>query len=301
MTMKFYQKIERPDLHIGAVRQASPGQRKFGWFASSLRRGIGLMLCLCAVWMGLSSCTASHTADSDQELARAKKLIADGNFSEAFLQLNKALVEAPRDPQVHLNLGWLYLYTDNPVAAERELNAANQLAPDLADTYKLRGDLLSYKGSHSKTPAEAQRDQAAAVENFQQALQRDAKNYQTYYDMATSLSQINKNEEALAKLDEGFDHIPKRDLETQVNFQIASCSAEAKLKLYDDAIADCQQAYEFTNSPASRERIEAMIENMKLLNPNGASSLSPQEAPPSGSKAAREAEENAIINEAASD
>lgn len=255
----------------------------------------------CCLMPSLSGCKSSHSESTDAELARAKKLIADGNFNEAFLQLNRALAEAPRDPQVHLNLGWLYLYTDDPVNAERELGTAVSLAPDLADTYKLRGDLLSYKGQHEKNSEVAQREQLAAVENFKQALQRDSKNYQTYFDMAGSLAAMNRYEDALDKLDEGFNFIPKRDLETQVNFQIATCSAEAKLKRYEEAIADCQQAYEFTNSPVSKERIEAMIENMKLLNPNGVPALTPQEAPPEGSPAAKEAEEHAILNEAGSD
>jgi tetratricopeptide (TPR) repeat protein len=259
------------------------------------------MLAVCCLMLTMSSCKSNHSASADEELVRAKKLIADGNFNEAFLQLNRALADAPRDPQVHLNLGWLYLYTDDPVNAERELGSAANLAPDLADTYKLRGDLMSYKGQHNKTPAEAQREQLAAIDNFKQALQRDAKNYQTYFDMAGSLAAMNRYEDAMDKLDQGFEFIPKRDLETQVNFQIATCSAEAKLKRYEEAIADCQQAYEFTNSPVSRERIEAMIENMKLLNPNGVPSFTPQESPPQGSSAAKEAEEHALINEAASD
>lgn len=261
-----------------------------------------LVMAACWSLLCLSGCQSNHSTNADEELARAKKLIADGNFNEAFLQLNRALAEAPRDPQVHLNLGWLYLYTDDPANAERELGAAANLAPDLADTYKLRGDLLSYKGLHEKNADLSKREQTEAVDNFQKAIQRDAKNYQTYFDMANSLAAMNRYGDAIARLDQGFDFIPKRDLETQVNFQIATCSAEAKLKLYDEAIADCQQAYEFTNSPASRERIEGMIENMKLLNPKGVTTtLSPQEAPPEGSAAAKEAEEHAIINEAASD
>ena len=249
----------------------------------------------------LGGCKNDHSASTEQELARAKKLIADGNFNEAFLQLNKALADAPKDPQVHLNLGWLYLYTDDPTNAEKELSAVNSLAPELADTYKLRADLFSYKGEHEKNPAEAQRNQLAAVDNYQKALQRNPKNYETYFDMANSLAALNRYADALSKLDDGFDYIPKQDLETQVNFQIASCSAEAKLKLYDEAIADCQQAYEFTNNPTSKDRIESMIQNMRLMNPNGIPTLSPKEAPPEGSPEAKEAEERAIINEAASD
>ena len=262
---------------------------------------LALTFAMTCLALPLSACKNEHSDSADAELAKAKKLIADGNFNEAFLQLNRALADAPRDPQVHLNLGWLYLYTDDPVNAERELGTAANLAPDLADTYKLRGDLFSYKGQHEHNLVEAQHQQLAAVDSFQQALQRDPKNYQTYFDMAGSLAAMNRFEDAIAQLDQGFDYIPKQDLETQVNFQIATCSAEAKLKRYDEAIADCKQAYEFTNSPVSKERIEGMIENMKLLNTNGVPSLSSQEAPPEGSPEAKKAEEQAIINETAAD
>jgi tetratricopeptide (TPR) repeat protein len=254
-----------------------------------------------AAMAGLSGCKSNHSADAEQELARAKKLIAAGNFNEAFLQLNKALADAPRDPQVHLNLGWLYLYTDDPANAERELQMVENLAPDLADTYKLRGDFYSYKAQHDKTSEQAEQDQTTAVRNYEQALQRNPKSSQTYFDMANSLAALSRYEDALEALDKGFDYIPKQDLETQVNFQIASCSAEMKLKLYDEAIADCQQAYEFTNSPASKDRIESMIQNMKLMNPKGVPSLNSQQAPPEGSKEAREAEDQAIVNESAAD
>lgn len=266
-----------------------------------VRIGSVWLMVACVAGATLAGCKGENQVASDQEMAKAKRLIADGNFNEAFLQLNKVLSEAPKDPQVHLNLGWLYLYTDDPTNAERELRMVENLAPELADTYKLRGDLYSYKGEHDKTADETEHDQTAAIKNYEEALQRDPRNYQTYFDMATSLSALNRYDDALAKLDTGFDYIPKRDLETQVNFQIASCSAEAKLKLYDEAIADCQQAYEFTNSPTSKERIEEMIENMRLMNPNGIPALNNKEAPPEGSPEAKEAEEKAVMNEAASD
>ena len=251
--------------------------------------------------MALSGCKSDHSADADKELARAKKLIAEGNFNEAFMQLNKALADAPKDPEIHLNLGWLYLYTDDPANAEKELKMAENLAPDLADTYKLRGDFYSYKGERETNDMDAKADQDEAVKNYEQALQRDSKKYQTYFDLANSLAALGRYDDALGRLDEGFDYIPKKDLETQVNFQIASCSAEIKLKLYDEAIADCQQAYEFTNSPASKDRIEGMIQNMKLMNPNGIPALNKEEAPPEGSKEAKEAEDQAVVNESASD
>src|SRR5262249_26059715 len=131
-------------------------------------------------------------------------------------------------------------------------------------------------------------------------LAKDNRNYQTYFDLAGSLAALDRNGEVLEMLDKGFEYIPSKDLETQVNFEIASCAANAKLQQFEDAIADCQQAQRFTTNPASRERIEEMIENMKLMNPS-LRTLTPEEAPPADSKAAKNAEEQALINESSSD
>lgn len=263
----------------------------------ALNAGLAVLV---AVTLGLTGCSRSNNASTEQELARAKKLIAQGNYAEAFMQLNQALSEAPRDPNVHLNLGWLYLYTGDEAHAEQELQTAKGLAPELAETYHLQGSLYSYKAQQQKDPQAARRDQEAAVENFNMALQRDDKNYQTYFDLATSLAALDRSEDVLVALDKGFEYIPKQDLETQVNFQIASCAAHAKLQLFEEAIADCEQAQRFTSNPASRERIEEMVQNMKLMNP-GLRTLTPEEAPPEGSKEAKEAEEQAVINESATD
>jgi tetratricopeptide (TPR) repeat protein len=237
----------------------------------------------------LFGCKNSRASEASDELSRAKKLIAQGNYTEAFMQLNQALAEAPRDPNVHLNLGWLYLYTGDIANAQKELAAAEMLGPDLAETFHLKGALSAQNAQQAKTPEEARERQEVAVESYNKALERDSANHQTYFDLASSLSALGRYEETLSTLDKGFEHIPEKDLETQVNFQIASCSAEAKLQMFEEAIADCNQALEFTTSPASKERIEEMIENMKLMNPGLVD------------KATKEAEENAVLHEATAD
>jgi tetratricopeptide (TPR) repeat protein len=216
--------------------------------------------------------------DTDTQLEKAKKLIEQGNYEEAFMQLNHILAEAPQDPKVHLNLGWLYLYTDDPEHANTEWEKANKLAPDLAEVYHLKGALLSYQAQHEQesNPQASKEDYEGAVDLYNAALQKDPNNHQLYFDKANNLSALERNQEALDTLNKGFDHIPKKDLETQVNFQIATCAAEAKLQMYQDAIDDCRQAEEFTTSPTSRQRIEDMIENMKLMNPNLNTSETPE-------------------------
>lgn len=234
---------------------------------------------------------AQNTGENNPQLQHAKKLIEQGNFEAAFVELNKALQDAPKDPNVHLNLGWLYLYTDDVPNATSELAKAESLGPDLAETYHLRGALFSYQAQHQNDNARKESLQLAAIENFRKALEANDKNDQTYFDLATSLSAINRNEDALEVLDKGFEHIPDKDLEMQVNYQIATCAAHSKLQMYEEAIKDCQQALEFTHNPASRERIESMIENMKLMNPGLLEKMNAQQ----------QAEEQAVINESSSD
>ncbi len=246
--------------------------------------------------LSLTGCQNNASNGESAQLRKAKQLIEQGNFEEAFVELNQALDEAPKDPNLHINMGWLYLYTNDLENASKELTLAETLGPDLSETYHLRGALLNYQAQHSKDKEQARLLQEEAVQNFQQALKRDEKNNQTYLDLANSLSALNRQEDALTMLDKGFQYIPDKDLETQVNFQIATCAAEAQLQRYDEAIEDCNQALEFTTNPASRERITDMIENMKLMNPGLSQKIEAQQA-----EKDRQAEENAIIDTAASD
>lgn len=258
-----------------------------------------MLLCLL---FGLSGCkTPEKTAESNN-LGRVKTLIARGEYPEAFLQLNQALAEAPNDPAIHQNLGWLYLYTDDLPHVQQELSELEKLAPNQAETLHFRGAVAQYRAQRLSRPDEAKREHETAVADFRKALTKDPDNYRTYFDLAVSLNALNRSEEALDILDQGFDRIPRSDLDTQVDFQIASCDAHARLKMFDEAIADCQQAYEFASNPTDRERIEEMVQNMKLLNPDGfASSLesSPSRQSSDASSAAlRKAEEKAILDDA---
>lgn len=240
----------------------------------------------------LTGCNfAQHAGEDNPQLSHAKKLIEQGNFEAAFVELNKALQDAPKDPNVHLNLGWLYLYTDDTANATSELAKAEILGPDLAETYHLKGSLFSYQAQRQADKQKQESLQLAAIDNFRKAIERNNKNDQTYFDLATSLSAINRHAEALDVLNKGFEYIPDKDLEMQVNYQIATCAAYSRLQMYEEAVKDCQQALEFTHNPASRERIENMIESMKLMNPELVEKMQAQ----------KQAEENAILHEAASD
>jgi tetratricopeptide (TPR) repeat protein len=256
---------------------------------------IGLAVVLIVLLPGCGQ-GANGGNSANAQLERAKKLIENGNYEQAFMELNQALATAPLDPNVHLNLGWLYLYTDEPEHADQELKKAEELSPDMAEAYHLRGSLLSYHAQKEPDPAKSRQFQEDAMQNYRKSLERNDKSYQAYFDLATSQAAIGKYEEALETLDKGFEHIPANDLETQVNFQMSSCADNAALGLYEEAVADCKQALEFTNNPASRDRISEMIENMRLMNPAAVSRNEVNRVTPQG--AIHSAEEDAIIDDA---
>ncbi len=258
-------------------------------FAQPARLAMGLGLCLFV----LAGCQSTQTNEESPQLQKAKRLIEQGDFEAAFVQLNQALNEAPKDPNLHLNLGWLYLYTGDPDNAARELAKVESLAPNLAETFHLRGYLFSYRAQKSESGQQAERLQNEAITNFNQSLERDQKNSQTYFDLATSLTALNQDEKALTVLDNGFQYIPDDDLKTQVNFQVATCAARSRLQLYEEAIEDCNQALLFTTNPASKERITEMIENMKLMNPSLKDS--------GMKKNSQSPEEQAVLDESSSD
>jgi Flp pilus assembly protein TadD len=227
-------------------------------------------LSLCLFLTGCKSAQESSRANLDE----ARKLISQGSYAAAFLRLNQALSEAPRDPDVHLNLGWLYLYTNDDHRAEAEWRKAEELAPKRPDVDHLRGSILMDLAQQAESkgkPQEAGRLEKDAVVHLERALKGDSQNHQLYFDLANDLIALNETERALTVLDKGFDYIPKKDLETQVDFEVASCTAHAKLGRYEEAIEDCRQAEEFTPTEAGKQRIKDLIENMRLLNPPEAS------------------------------
>jgi tetratricopeptide (TPR) repeat protein len=232
-----------------------------------------MTLALIAFSSCLFACSNSDKEGSQVNLEEARQLIKQGSYAAAFLRLNHALEQAPRDPEIHLNLGWLYLYTNDDVRAENEWKKADELAPKRAEVAHLKGAILTdlaQRASQKKEMEESTRLYQQAVEYLERSLKENSKNYQTYFDLANAYLSLEEAQKALDALDTGFDHIPQHDLETQVEFEIASCTAHAKLGLYNEAIADCKQAEEFTSSAESKQRIHDLIEDMNLLNPPAA-------------------------------
>jgi tetratricopeptide (TPR) repeat protein len=235
------------------------------FYPEKLPRLTALLLTgILACSLALSGCKKQANPD---QLARAQKLIDQGNYDKALMELNQALAQAPNDPGVHQDLGWLYLFTGDIGKTRRELSQLEQLAPDAAETYHLRGALFHFVAQQAADPKDAHDAGEAAVTNLQAALEKDPNNDRTYLDLAGVLADMNRNESALDVLSKGFARIPDSDREMQANFEIASCSAHAELQMYEKAIAECKQALSITQNPESRQQIDDLIQNMQLMNP----------------------------------
>lgn len=194
----------------------------------------------------------SATSVGGSHLQQAEQLIKKGNFQSAYLHLTQALASAPRDPDIHLNLGWLYLYTDEPEKARDELKKVLAMAPDSPKGEHLKGAIYSY----------LQQDEDA-IQSYNQALKAENLSPQLHYDMANSLTRLNENHEALIEYKTALKLLPKADNPSQ--YQFAVCSTYYKLKNLQQAEAYCKQAAENATEPSEKERITDFIENLKLL------------------------------------
>ncbi len=226
---------------------------------SVLRRFL-VAVCAVVLMTTLPACKRTHGAarvpdgSSSAYLEQARDAMRKGDYEQAILSLQTALAKSPYDPEVHLNLGWLYLYTNEPGKTRQELVRLEALSPDPYKLAHLRGALYATLDQHPD-----------AIAWYKKALKGQGHNSKLYFDMATSLLALNRNQEALDMLDKGFEYIPQDDLQSHVNFALASCTANSRLKNFEAAITDCQHAAEFEQNPESRQRINEMIANMQLI------------------------------------
>jgi Tfp pilus assembly protein PilF len=79
-------------------------------------------------------------------LSDAKRLLQNGDIRAAHIQLRNAVKSDPQNPEAHLQLARVSLQLGDPIAAEREANAARdrgsdsrEVRPALAQAYMLQG------------------------------------------------------------------------------------------------------------------------------------------------------------------
>ncbi len=88
-------------------------------------------------WLGL--CPLAAHAD---DMATAHAALAKGDLRTAVVDLRKAVRGDPHNAEAHYWLGWVSLEMGDPVAAEREAEAAQQRGYDALPTTRLLGQAL---------------------------------------------------------------------------------------------------------------------------------------------------------------
>lgn len=189
-----------------------------------------------------------------QAIARAQGMMRIGNYKGAYEELTQALSLSPQDPFIHLNLGWLYLFTEEPDKATQELKKVLELEPDLPEASHLRGAIYSRLG---------QEEDALAAYN--QALPALANSPDLQFDRAKSLEALTRYPEALATLEKALAVAEQNKEPTLTRYHFAQCSVYYKMKQLKKAQTACDLAAEETPDPAERQRITDFSENLKLL------------------------------------
>jgi tetratricopeptide (TPR) repeat protein len=232
---------------------------------------IGSLACLFLIFntLLLSGCQATNSPlkstlqstarSSDDFLKLAKEAAEKGDYQAAFLNMTQALKMNPKDPDLYLNLGWLYLYTDEPDKAAESLEKLAEMSPNSKESHHLAGAIYQY----------LEQDQDAVTE-FEEALtiqtkQKETADSKLYFDLATSQHRLHQEKVAIETLNKGLALVSDSDINTRTNFLFSICSAEYALKAFSKALISCQKAMATTDDPEEKERITDFMENMKLL------------------------------------
>ncbi len=222
-----------------------------------LLKRISICLGLLLLVAGFGACgkmAQTSTKSPEEHLQIAQRLIEKGNFEKALKHLNQALSLSPEDPDIHLNLGWLYLYTGKLEDAKSELEIVSRAKPDSAKTQYLKGAIYSH--------LDQQQD---AVTYYLKALEQDTENTQLHFDTANSLVALNQYPEAIEHLKIGLDLTPQDNVGGRTNFLFALCSVHYKQKDFDQAYQYCEEAAEATPDPDEEDRIQDFIHQLKLV------------------------------------
>ncbi len=226
---------------------------------------IGVILSLSLLLIATSGCkTIKTTQDplrtADNHLARAKVLIEEGDFENAYLHLNQALALSPQDPAVYRNLGWLYIYTSQADKAKSELEKVLALEPNSPETNYLAGGIFAKLDQHKK-----------ALSYYEKALS-EADNVTPkwepsavfYFDEAQSYMALDRNDDAIKKLTYGISLLGDKDSRSKVNFYYTICTAFYRENEVEQAKHYCGRAAGASNNEEEKGLIEEFVHTMEL-------------------------------------
>jgi tetratricopeptide (TPR) repeat protein len=198
----------------------------------------------------MPGCQRAEQDSQQQLLEKARENLEAGNFNVALVQLSQALDQDPGNLEVHKNLAWLYLYTDNLEKASEEINTITRLDPDNSDLHYLRGYLY------------AELEQwVDALESYNEALKtEDVNNPNLHFDIATAFLAVNEPEAALKEFDLALRLQPGNS-----SYEFGKCMTYRQLKQYSEALQYCQDAKLHTDSAEEKSRIDEVMQSISLL------------------------------------
>jgi tetratricopeptide (TPR) repeat protein len=211
-----------------------------------------ILVCLLGMSVfGVAGCQSKPQLTHQERLQQAEEHLKSGQFHKALVELRQILKHDPQNIQVHVDLAWVYLYTDDMEKALEELQIIHELDSEYDKAYYLKGAIY-----HRLEQWED------ALENYNEALKSDINNPELHYDIANVFLKLNFPDAALKE----FDVALKLSPETSA-YQFGRCMAFRQMKQYNDAIGACEQAIasSLDQEKKEHERIQEVIEGIKLL------------------------------------
>ncbi len=209
-----------------------------------------LMLFLAtAAGLGWGGCQAQREPSRKEMLMQAEKDLQRGNYHRALTTLSRLMKDDPHNAQLHLDMAWVYLYTNQTEKAIQEVQRVQEQEPQNKGIYHIRGAIYQALGEH-----------VDALDDYNTALKYDINNPDLHGRVAEVFMALNEPEAALREYDVALRLQPEAG-----KYEFGRCMAYRRLQQNDKAIAACENALQLTPAEAEKAQIQEVIENMKLL------------------------------------
>jgi tetratricopeptide (TPR) repeat protein len=219
--------------------------------ALTLRQSVTLFLVILlgTSLAGLSGCTKQPTKTRAQLVTDAEAHLKAGELHKALTELSQALAADPSNVQVHVDLGWVYLYLGEVEKASAELQTIEKLAPKTDKAHYLRGSVYEKLGQW-----------VDALESYNEALKTDVNNPKLHFDIANVFLQLNSPDAALREFNVALRLDPENP-----TYAFGKCVAYRQLKHFGRAIQACKEARVHTDDPKEKASIEEVLQTIELL------------------------------------
>ncbi len=207
---------------------------------------LGFLLTGFLYWAG---CQPATHLSREKLLDNAEKDLDAGNFHKAMVELQEALNQDPQNIQVHLDLGWVALYTNQLDKAKKELQYVEQIQPSNSEAQHLRGAMLE-KGEQW----------VDALSAYNEALKGEINDPQLHADIARVFLKLNQPDASVKEYGISLRLNPQNS-----GYHFGQCLAYRQLKQYLQATSACQKALQYSNDPTEKDQIQEIIETIKLL------------------------------------